>query len=113
MYLHSRRKFLKGSDRADIARILDITVENIANQNSWAYDQIVQGIADGKIKGLWVMATNGSHSWIDQDNFNRLADKLEFLVVKDLYPTTETAQRAHLFLPAAGWGEKEGTLFNS
>ncbi len=59
------------------------------------------------------MATNSSHSWIDQNNFNRLADKLEFLVVQDLYPTTETARRAHLFLPAAGWGEKEGTLINS
>src|SRR5258708_33822787 len=59
------------------------------------------------------MATNRSHSWIDQDNFNRLADKLEFLVVQDLYPTTETARRAHLYLPAAGWGEKEGTLINS
>jgi predicted molibdopterin-dependent oxidoreductase YjgC len=30
-----------------------------------------------------------------------------------MYPTTETAQRADLYLPAAGWGEKEGTLINS
>ncbi len=40
-------------------------------------------------------------------------DKLDFLVVQDLYPTTETAQRADLVLPAAGWGEKEGTFINS
>jgi len=33
--------------------------------------------------------------------------------VQDMFPTTETAARAHLFLPAAGWGEKEGTLINS
>jgi assimilatory nitrate reductase catalytic subunit len=39
--------------------------------------------------------------------------KLDFLVVQDMYPTIETAQRAHLYLPAAGWGEKEGTLINS
>jgi assimilatory nitrate reductase catalytic subunit len=42
-----------------------------------------------------------------------ILDKLEFLVVQYLYPTTETAQRAHLFLPAAGWGEKDGTFINS
>ncbi len=30
-----------------------------------------------------------------------------------MYPTTETAQRADLVLPAAGWGEKEGTFINS
>ena len=107
------RDFLKSEQREEVSKLLDIPAEKIPAKNSWAYDQIVQGIEDGKIKGLWVMATNGSHSWIDQDNFNRLADKLEFLVVQDLFTTTETAQRAHLILPAAGWGEKEGTFINS
>ena len=73
----------------------------------------MEGIADGKIKGLWVIATNSSHSWIHQGDFNRNPEKLDFLVVQDMYPTTETAQRADLYLPAAGWGEKEGTLINS
>ena len=78
-----------------------------------AYDQIVRSIADGRIKGLWVIATNSSHSWIHQDDFNNALNKLDFLVVQDMYPTTETAQRADLYFPAAGWGEKEGTLINS
>ena len=39
--------------------------------------------------------------------------QLEFLVVQYMFPTTETAKKAHLFLPAAGWGEKEGTFINS
>ena len=39
--------------------------------------------------------------------------RLDFLVVQDMYPTTETAQLADLVLPAAGWGEKEGTFINS
>jgi predicted molibdopterin-dependent oxidoreductase YjgC len=34
-------------------------------------------------------------------------------VVQDMYHTTETAQCAHLVLPAAAWGEKEGTFINS
>src|SRR5262249_20667943 len=105
--------FLKSADREKVAQILRISFEKIPSQNSWAYDEIVQGIADGKIKGLWVIATNSSHSWIDQREFNELAGRLEFLVAQDLYHTTETAQLAHLFLPAAGWGEKEGTLINS
>ena len=105
--------FKNPAHRQKISAILGVPDEKIPTQPSLAYDQIVQGIDDGKIKGLWVMATNSSHSWIDQDNFNRLADKLEFLVVQDLYPTTDTATRAHLFLPAAGWGEKEGTFINS
>jgi ferredoxin-nitrate reductase len=38
---------------------------------------------------------------------------LDFLVVQDMFTTTDTAQRADLVLPAAGWGEKEGTFINS
>jgi len=38
---------------------------------------------------------------------------LEFLVVQDMYATTETALAADLVLPAAGWGEKDGTFINS
>ena len=34
-------------------------------------------------------------------------------MVQDMFTSTETARRAHLILPAAGWGEKEGTFINS
>jgi len=63
--------FLNATDREKIAQLLRISVEKIPSQNSWAYDQIVQGIADGKIKGLWVIATNSSHSWINQRESDR------------------------------------------
>ena len=107
------RDFLNPDHRAEVAGELEIPMEKIPAQDSWAYDQIVEGIRDGKIKGLWVIATNSSHSWIHQSEFNELLSKLDFLVVQDMYPTTETAQFAHLYLPAAGWGEKEGTFINS
>jgi len=105
--------FLNAEDRAKVAQILGIDVSRIPDQNSWAYDQIVDAIADNKIKGLWVVATNCSHSWINQRNFNEIVRKLDFLVVQDMYFSTETAGRAHLILPAAGWGEKVGTFINS
>jgi anaerobic selenocysteine-containing dehydrogenase len=101
------------TDRFKISKIFGIGEDVIPRQPSLAYDQIVEGIAEGRIKGLWVIATNSSHSWIHQGEFNRILEKLDFLVVQDMYPTTETAQRADLYLPAAGWGEKEGTLINS
>lgn len=99
--------------RAKIAGVLGIEENVIPRQASMAYDQIVEGIAEGRIKALWVIATNSSHSWVNQGRFNDLIEKLDFLVVQDMYPTTETARHADLFLPAAGWGEKDGTLINS
>jgi anaerobic selenocysteine-containing dehydrogenase len=103
----------KDTDRAKIAGILGIDEMAIPQAQSLAYDQIIDGIERGTIKGLWVVATNSAHSWVQQERFKSLLDKLDFLVVQDLYSTTETAVRADLLLPAAGWGEKEGTFINS
>jgi assimilatory nitrate reductase catalytic subunit len=105
--------FTNAAHREKIARFLHIPGDSIPSENSWAYDQIIEGIREDKIKGLWVIATNMLHSWINQHDIKKLFAKLDFLVVQDMYATTETAQAAHLVLPAAGWGEKEGTFINS
>jgi assimilatory nitrate reductase catalytic subunit len=105
--------FTNPSHREKIARILGIPLERIPSQNSLAYDQILEGIDRGDIKGLWIVATNTAHSWIHQTAARGILGKLDFLVVQDMYHTTETAALAHLVLPAAGWGEKEGTFINS
>lgn len=105
--------FTSPDHRAKIAGILGIDETRIPRENSWAYDQILEGVEQGSIKALWIIATNPAHSWIHQQRFHALREKLEFLVVQDMYATTETAQAADLVLPAAGWGEKEGTFINS
>lgn len=105
--------FKNPAHREKVAEAIGFPVESIPDQPSLAYDQILEGVESGKIKALWIIATNPSHSWINQNRFNDLLNKLDFLVVQDMYDTTETVQRAHLFLPAAAWGEKEGTFINS
>jgi anaerobic selenocysteine-containing dehydrogenase len=105
--------FTRAEHREKVASALRIPVERIPQRGSWAYDQILDGIESGKIKGLWVIATNTAHSWIQQQRARELLAKLDFLVVQDMYASTETAQQAHLVLPAAGWGEKDGTFINS
>jgi assimilatory nitrate reductase catalytic subunit len=104
------RSFESESDRVDVARLLRIDAGAIPDRGSLAYDQIVDGIVAGKIKGLWVVATNSAHSWIHQTELTEALKRLDFLVVQDMYSTTETAAFADLLLPAAGWGEKEGTF---
>ncbi|MCC7375613.1 MAG: nitrate reductase [Verrucomicrobiales bacterium] len=107
------RRFQNPEDRAHVAGALGIPEERIPREDSWSYDLIVEGIRRGSVKGLWIVATNAAHSWINQRDFRELLGRLEFLVVQDLYVSTETAAQAHLFLPAAGWAEKEGTFINS
>ncbi len=105
--------FLNPEHRHKIAEILKINPDCIPAQNSLSYDQILEQIPVHKIKGLWVIATNPAHSWINQHDFREVISQLDFLVVQDMYATTEMAQLADLVLPAAGWGEKEGTVINS
>lgn len=107
------RDFTKEGHRHEVADALKIDVRDIPVENSFAYDQIVAAIDAGKIKGLWIIGTNSSHSWVQNAEFSRILSKLDFLVVQDMFHLTETAQRADLVLPAAGWGEKEGTFINS
>ncbi len=111
--LMGHHDFANPTHREKVASVLNIPVERIPTQNSWAYDQIVSGIESGKIRGLWIIATNTAHSWIQSTRARELLSKLDFLVVQDMYTTTHTAQLADLVLPAAGWGEKEGTFINS
>jgi assimilatory nitrate reductase catalytic subunit len=105
--------FLNPAHRKKVADLLGLEANLIPDQNSWAYDQILKGIEHGEIKGLWIVCTNPVHSWIDKNGLIKILGKLEYLVVQDMYVTTETAQRADLILAAAGCGEKEGTFINS
>lgn len=105
--------FSNTAHRSHVAQVLGLDAGRIPDRASWAYDQIIDGIEQGEIRGLWVIATNTAHSWINQGRFLQLRKKLDFLVVQDMYTTTETAKLADLVLPAAGWGEKEGVFINS
>ena len=105
--------FANAAHRSRVADVLGIDPAVIPTAKSLAYDQILDAVDRGEIRGLWVIATNTAHSWINQHSFHEVRKKLDFLVVQDMYATTETAQMADLVLPAAAWGEKEGVFINS
>jgi assimilatory nitrate reductase catalytic subunit len=105
--------FTAAADRAHVAEILDLDPARIPPKPGYAYDEILAAIDRGEIRGLWVIATNTAHSWINQGRACATLAKLDYLVVQDMYATTETARLADLVLPAAGWGEKDGILINS
>ncbi|HLP01795.1 MAG TPA: nitrate reductase [Opitutaceae bacterium] len=107
------RDFANPDHRAQVAEVLGLDPSTIPTEKSLAYDQILEAVDRGEIRGLWIIATNTAHSWVNHRHFAELRRKLEFFVVQDMYATTETARLADLVLPAAGWGEKEGVFINS
>ena len=74
---------------------------------------LFRAVDEGRIKALWIMATNPAVSMPDADIVRRALERCEFVVVSDVVRNTDTTTYAHVLLPAAGWGEKSGTVTNS
>jgi assimilatory nitrate reductase catalytic subunit len=70
-------------------------------------------IHEGKIKAVWIMATNPVVSLPDADKVKEALRNCEFVAVSDVVGNTDTAAFAHVLLPALAWGEKDGTVTNS
>ena len=106
------RSYDNDEDRADLAALWGVPVERIPTTRGRAYPDIVDGIADGTIKALWVIATNPPVSFPNRGRLEWALSKLDLLVVQDGFATPTTAL-ADVVLPAAIWGEKDGTYTNA
>ncbi|WP_107851893.1 nitrate reductase [Oceanimonas marisflavi] len=74
---------------------------------------MITALEQGDIKALWIMGTNPAVSLPDSARARRALARCELLIVSDISPATDTARLADVLLPAAGWGEKDGTVTNS
>jgi assimilatory nitrate reductase catalytic subunit len=89
------------------------TAPNVAVRPGLKAVDMFQAVADGRIKALWIMATNPVDSMPDADIVEAAIKACPFVAVSDIMSETDTIRHAHVRLPAAGWGEKNGTVTNS
>ena len=103
---------------------LDDAAQRAALQEFWGSPHVAakpglkavdlfRAIEDGKVKAVWIMATNPLVSLPDADQARRALEKCELVVASDIVLGTDTNDAAHVLLPALGWGEKDGTVTNS
>ncbi len=85
----------------------------IASEPGLKAVDLFQAAADGRVKALWIMATNPADSMPEADHIRSALAACPFVVVSDMTGDTDTADLAHVVLPAAAWGEKDGTVTNS
>jgi len=107
------RKFDRADDREELATIWGIDASRIPTSRGLAYPDIIEAAVAKKIRALWIIATNPVVSFPNFDVLKQAFENLEFLVVQDGFHPTPTTELAGLVLPAAIWGEKEGTYTNS
>ncbi len=107
------RQLEKETDRAFMANYWGVNESFFPTKRGLFETDIFPAIETGEIKGLWIVATNPMTSMPNTARIQKALERLEFLVVQDVYSDVETTKYAHLFLPAAMWGEKEGTFTNT
>ena len=104
--------FTNPARRARISQVLGVDESMLAVKPTATYNQIIEGINEGRIKGLWILCTNPRHSWTNNETFASAVKKLELFVVQDIYDTIESAEECTVFFPVVPGIKKEGTYIN-
>ncbi len=84
-------------------------VEGLPDKVGLSVVEMVNAAGEGRLRGLYVMGENPLLSDPDIHHARECLEKLDFLVVQDIF-LTETAQLAHVVLPGAAFAEKDGTF---
>ena len=98
--------------RAELAGLWGVDEARLPAARGKAYPDIVNAVMSGHVKGLWIIATNPPVSFPNREVLEDALGRLDLLVVQDGFDTPTTAL-ADVVLPAAVWGEKDGTYTNS
>src|SRR5690606_22861448 len=105
------REASNAEHRAEVAAYWG--VEQLPANSGLSAVELFDAVHDGRIKAVWIACTNPAQSLPDQQKIHEALSRCPFVVVQDAFATTETCRYADLLLPAASWGEKDGTVSNS
>ncbi len=99
--------------REEIAKFWNVDPEFFPKKRGMFQTDIYQAMEAGQIKGLWLIATNPLSSLPNTARIRKAMEQLEFCCVQDCYEDVESAQYAHVYLPAGTWAEKDGVMTNT
>lgn len=104
-----------GYGPAEIARVARFwQAPNMARAEGLKAVAMMEAVAERRLAALWVMATNPALSLPQADRVRAALGQLDLFIVSENVLSNDTiAARPHLILPAAAWGEKDGTVTNS
>ncbi len=109
--LSAHRELDNPQHRAEVARLWG--VDSVPETPGKTAVEMFEAVRSGEIKALWIACTNPAQSMPDQTLIHEALAGAEFVVLQEAFADTETAPYADLLLPAATWGECEGTVTNS
>ncbi|HZO36949.1 MAG TPA: molybdopterin-dependent oxidoreductase [Solirubrobacteraceae bacterium] len=101
--------------RAEMRQLWGVPADHagIAPAPGLASTELVDALEDGRVKAVWIVATNPVVSQPDARRFAAALRRADLVICQDAYHPTETSSIAHVLLPAAQWPEKAGVMTNS
>ena len=103
-----------GFESDDIKRVADFwQATNMTSQPGLKAVDLFNAIDEGKVKAVWIMATNPVVSMPEANKVKAALERCECVIVSDCNDDTDTAKLANILLPATAWAEKIGTVTNS
>ena len=96
--------------RKSVAEAWDVPLSRLPDSSGPGVVRVVDQLAHGDVDVCWTVATNPAAGMPDQSHVTSALDDA-FLVVQDAY-RSETVAHADVVLPAATWGESDGTAIN-
>jgi assimilatory nitrate reductase catalytic subunit len=101
------------ADAADVDRVRHFwNAPRMATRPGLKAVDLFDALIERKVKALWILSTNPAVSMPRTDRVRAALGACPFVVVSDCWPT-DTTRFADVVLPAAAWGEKDGTVTNS
>ncbi|MEJ2038472.1 MAG: formate dehydrogenase subunit alpha, partial [Desulfosarcinaceae bacterium] len=99
-------------NRARVAAVWEVPFEDLSAQDGLTTVEIMQAAHAGSIKGMYIMGENPMLTDPNLNHARQALQRLDFLVVQDIFPT-ETTAYADVILPGTALAEKNGTFVNS
>jgi formate dehydrogenase alpha subunit len=99
-------------NRKKVANVWNVPYESLSGKPGLTTVEIMKAVHHGDIKGMFIMGENPIVTDPNQNHTKEALEKIDFLVVQDIFHT-ETTAYADVILPASTWAEKDGTFVNS
>ncbi|HZX76883.1 molybdopterin-dependent oxidoreductase [Lysobacter sp.] len=111
--LAAHRDIADAEHRAEVERFWHLPENSLSSRPGLSAVPLFEALRRGKVKAVWIACTNPAHSMPDIGMVREALQQAEYVIVQEAFANTDTVPYADVLLPAATWGEKEGTVTNS
>ncbi len=111
--LAAHREIESDRDRTELEQLWGLRIGSLSARPGLSAVPMFDALRAGRVKAVWIACTNPVHSMPDLTRVREALQAAELVIVQEAFAQTDTVPYADVLLPAATWGEKDGSVTNS